>query len=277
MFPLLPIDFLFLIKTTALFGVDELSPVVWNDAAFDHLVLPGNEKHLAWNFVENQALANNNFDDFVRDKGRGIIILMYGPPGVGKTFTAEAVAERARVPLYGMSAGTLGTDPGEVEKTLTKALDLCELWNAMLLLDEADVFLTARTNSDLARNELVAIFLTKLEYYPGICFLTTNRISSLDHAFQSRVDLFLPYADLTWTARRQVWAHFINRTGQDKFSISEKEMDQLAEAKLNGREIKNLVKSAHLLSLKGGEKIGMDRVHGLAQNRLRALEAIAEQ
>ena len=55
-----------------------------------------------------------------------------------------------------MSAGDLGTVPKEVELALERALTLCGLWNAMLLLDEADMFLGARTDSDLARNELVA-------------------------------------------------------------------------------------------------------------------------
>lgn len=50
----------------------------------------------------------------------------------------------------------LGTKPEEVEKSLDRALELCRLWNAMLLLDEADVFLGARTNDGLARNELVS-------------------------------------------------------------------------------------------------------------------------
>ena len=49
-----------------------------------------------------------------------------------------------------MSAGMLGTVPREVEASLDRALGLCKLWNAMLLLDEADVFLGARTNTDLA-------------------------------------------------------------------------------------------------------------------------------
>lgn len=62
-------------KDWARFNVDELSDIVWNDDAFEHLVLPGNEKHLAWAFVENKCLSNNQFDDFVQDKGRGIIIL----------------------------------------------------------------------------------------------------------------------------------------------------------------------------------------------------------
>lgn len=81
---------------------------------------------------------------------------MFGPPGVGKTYTAEAVAEKARVPLYVMSAGMLGANPEIVESTLTTVLELCRLWNAMLLLDEADVSLGARQGNTLTKNELVA-------------------------------------------------------------------------------------------------------------------------
>ena len=77
------------LEISAQFTIDELSPIEWSDAAFDHLVLPRNEKQLAWAFVESKAL-ESSFDDYIEDKGRGIIILMFGPPGVGKTFTAEA-------------------------------------------------------------------------------------------------------------------------------------------------------------------------------------------
>ncbi|KAH7035535.1 uncharacterized protein B0I36DRAFT_382223 [Microdochium trichocladiopsis] len=254
--------------------IDDLRDMAWNDEAFEKLVLPGGEKELAWAFVENKSLSKGEFDDFIPDKGRGLIILMFGPPGVGKTFTAEAVAERSRVPLYSMSAGDLGTKPAEVEAALTRALELCRMWNAMLLLDEADVFLGERTNESLARNELVSIFLTKLEYYQGILFLTTNRITSIDHAFQSRVDLFLPYHDLGSPARRQVWVNFIERAGRDKFDVTEDVLDKLAELNLNGREIKNLIKSAQLLSLKSGGKVPSDRLWLLAEKRTQALNAL---
>lgn len=254
--------------------VDELKDMTWNDEAFEKLVLPEGEKDLAWAFVENKSLSKTDFDDFIPDKGRGLIILMFGPPGVGKTFTAEAVAERSRVPLYLMSAGDLGTQPSDVEKTLERALELCRMWNAMLLLDEADVFLGARTNESLARNELVSIFLTKLEYYQGTLFLTTNRISSIDHAFQSRVDLFLPYHDLTPAARRQVWENFIDRAGRDKFDVDDGSLEKLARLNLNGREIKNLIKSAQLLSLKSGGKVPMDRLYMLADKRVQALSLL---
>ncbi|KAL7757054.1 hypothetical protein ACKLNR_014047 [Fusarium oxysporum f. sp. zingiberi] len=262
-------------KEWAQFHVNDLTPVLWNDAAFENLVLPGPEKQLAREFVENRTVANS-FDDFIEDKGRGIIILMFGPPGVGKTYTAESVAEQSRVPLYCMSAGDLGTVPKEVELALDRALTLCGLWNAILLLDEADVFLGARTDNNLARNELVAVFLTKLEYYKGVCFLTTNRTASIDPAFQSRVDLFLPYKDLTFEARKKVWQNFISRAGGDGSTISDENLDRLAGIKLNGREIKNLIKSAYLLSLKTGGVLQADRLLMLAQNRVAALGALEE-
>lgn len=255
-------------------NVSDLHDMQWNDQAFEKLVLPGGEKDLAWTFVENKSQSTSDFDDFVAEKGRGLIILMFGPPGVGKTFTAEAVAEKSRVPLYSMSAGDLGTAPSEVEKALGRALELCRMWNAMLLLDEADVFLGERTNESLARNELVSIFLRELEYYQGILFLTTNRIRSIDNAFQSRVDLFLPYHDLTSEARKQVWENFINRAGRDKFDLAGDSLDKLSMLKLNGREIKNLIKSAQLLSMKESGKVPVERLVLLANKRVEALKEL---
>lgn len=96
-----------------------------------------------------------------------MIILLCGPPGVGKTLTAESVAEQMRVPLYMMSAGDLGLDPRGVESKLTEILQMCTRWKAVLLLDEADVFLEQRSLHELERNKLVSIFLRVLEYFEG--------------------------------------------------------------------------------------------------------------
>lgn len=149
------------------FFVNCVNEIEWQKDAFDRLVLPKNQKELILGFTESQRMHRETFDDVIEGKGRGMIILLCGPPGVGKTLTAESVAEEMKVPLYMMSAGDLGLDPRRVETKLQDILEMCTRWNSVLLLDEADVFLEQRSLHELERNKLVSIFLRVLEYYEG--------------------------------------------------------------------------------------------------------------
>ena len=89
-----------------------------------------------------------------------------------------------------VSAGELGTDSRYLESELQKILDICHAWGAILLLDEADVFLEKRNMHDIHRNALVSIFLRQLEYFQGILFLTTNRVEvSSQLASELKIDL----------------------------------------------------------------------------------------
>jgi len=157
-------------KKWLLFNIASVHPIVWNDRAFDSLVAPPEQKDLILAFAQTQAdlakksnRSRHSFDDVIQGKGRGIIMLLSGPPGVGKTLTAESVAEEMRAPLYTISAGDLGTEPQGVEAALGNILEMNTKWNAVLLLDEADVFLEARSAHDLERNKMVSIFLRLLE------------------------------------------------------------------------------------------------------------------
>ena len=67
--------------------------------------------------------------------------MLHGPPGTGKTLTAEGIAELLKRPLYMVSTGELGTRSDQLEVELNKILDVAHSWGAVLLLDEADVFL----------------------------------------------------------------------------------------------------------------------------------------
>jgi len=178
------------------FFTGSTSEIVWNEGAFDRLVLPPMQKELILGFTESQNCYKDSkdaFDDVIEGKGKGMILLLCGPPGVGKTLTAESCAEEMKVPLYMMSAGDLGLDPRTVESSLRDILEMCTKWNAILLLDEADVFLEQRSLHELERNKLVSIFLRVLEYSECILFLTTNRVQTFDAAFQSRIHIrFVP-------------------------------------------------------------------------------------
>lgn len=94
--------------------------------------------------------------DLIRGKGRGVSILLHGKPGVGKTATAEAVAEKWQRPLFPITCGDLGYQADMVERSLNDIFRLAHLWGCILLLDEADIFITQRTNQELQRNGLVS-------------------------------------------------------------------------------------------------------------------------
>ncbi|KAL4983359.1 P-loop containing nucleoside triphosphate hydrolase protein [Aspergillus falconensis] len=245
-------------------GMDYCRSIEWGHDAFNSLVLEPNKKKLIHALVTQHMCKSDHFDDIVAGKGKGLIGLLSGGPGCGKTLTAEAVSEETQRPLYSVSAGELGTNPADVDSRLTLILELSQRWNAILLLDEADVFLQARNDTDVVRNALVSIFLRQLEYYKGIMILTTNRIGIFDPAFESRIHFSFFYPDLDFTSRKSVWKTFLSRHaeetdvhGDGTTGFSDSQLDELAGPALNGRQIKNLVSCARSLAFDEGDALKM--------------------
>ncbi|MCJ1417781.1 hypothetical protein MMC32_004126 [Xylographa parallela] len=201
--------------------------------------------------------------DFVEDKGKGLVLLLHGPPGVGKTLTAETIAEATGKPLFIVSVAEIGLDASKAERNLEQMFYLAGKWEAVLLVDEADVFLEARTsNSEPNRNALVSVLLRVLEYYHGIMILTTNRINSLDIAVQSRIHLAIRYDDLTKTQKKKIFQMFLEQLEPDSIknhdAITEFINNYGCEAKLNGRQIRNVVSSALSLARSTAKSDGGD-------------------
>ncbi|KAL5435304.1 hypothetical protein PMIN07_006606 [Paraphaeosphaeria minitans] len=241
------------------FFVNCVKQIEWQKDAFDRLVLPKNQKELILGFTESQQKHRAEFDDVIEGKGRGMIILLCGPPGVGKTLTAESVAEQMKVPLYMMSAGDLGLDPRRIESKLHDILEMCTRWHSVLLLDEADVFLEERSLHELERNKLVSIFLRVLEYFEGTMFLTTNRVNTFDPAFASRIHISLNYKELSIASRRTVWKNFLDNCPQEHV-IDTKQLDELSRLNMNGRQIKNILKIARLLATRQDSKLNCGHI-----------------
>jgi hypothetical protein len=252
--------------------VTKIHEIPWAGGAFDSLVLEQAEKDLVLALVDRDEFKQTKpFEDFIGDKGQGMIMLLCGPPGVGKTLTAETVSEHLRRPLYKLGAGDLGTEAYEVEQSLDRALKLCGHFGAVLLIDEADVFMEARTSNDLQRNELVSVFLRLLEYYSGIMILTTNRMRSLDPAFESRVDITLTYNPLTEADRQQVWRNFLAAMNPKDVQIDEADLVQLAKWDFNGRQIKSAIKTARILAMKKREPLNARHLDVVLNLRNKAL------
>ncbi|KAJ5661410.1 uncharacterized protein N7477_009026 [Penicillium maclennaniae] len=241
------------------FTISGISDIDWNADAFGSLVLPNNQKSIVKALVESHTFhAAENIDDVIQGKGKGLVAVLHGPPGTGKTLTAEGIAELLKRPLYMVSAGELGTDSRTLEAELNKILDIAHSWGA------ADVFLEKRTIHDIHRNALVSIFLRLLEYFQGILFLTTNRVETFDDAFQSRIHVALRYGDLTTKAKRSIWKMFLERVraieGVRTSSFSEEDYDVLSRHTLNGRQIKNSVRTAQALAVNESSPLSMDHI-----------------
>ncbi|KAG4260745.1 hypothetical protein FPRO04_04369 [Fusarium proliferatum] len=233
--------------------VDRIRDVSWNKEAFKSLVADEAMKELVLALVTNQLDAEKN-TDLIESKGSGLIMLLHGSPGTGKTFTAESVAEIAKKPLYPVTCGDIGTEPADVEKYLESVFHLGKVWDCVVLLDEAEVFLEQRTLQDLKRNALVSVFLRALEYYEGILILTTNRVGTFDEAFKSRIQLALRYEKLKDYQRLQIWKNFLVRLkslGEEEsidFDDIELYLEQLAKYPMNGRQIRNSITTGRQLA-----------------------------
>ncbi|KAH6615868.1 hypothetical protein B0J18DRAFT_451867 [Chaetomium sp. MPI-SDFR-AT-0129] len=253
--------------------INNIKPVEWNKQAFDRLVLPHKIKDIVKSLVmvrashtglEGRHVLDGIRDDLIAGKGNGLIMLLHGGPGTGKTLTAavSSVAELAEMPLYSVTCGDIGTKPEQVENYLQAVLML----GRVLLLDEADVFLEERSLADLERNSLVSVFLRTLEYYEGILVLTSNRIGIFDAAFTSRIQVALHYDTLNNASRRRVWQNFfdmLHTAAPDNMASSSIEsnrenvdmhelrahMDELASHEMNGRQIRNVFNTARQLAI----------------------------
>ena len=244
--------------------MDENDSLDGQNSGFDDLVIPGEYKRIVKALVKSHALGShpksrdNQQIDLIRGKGKGLIILLHGVPGVGKTSTAESVASFTGRPLFPITCGDIGQTASEVEQNLEATFLLARKWGCVLLLDEADVFLAKREKGgdNIDRNALVSVFLRTLEYYSGILFLTTNRIGSFDEAFKSRIHISLYYPPLSESQTFEVWAMNLNRlikSNRDIY-VDRSEIEAFARShwkegkRWNGRQIRNAFQTAVALA-----------------------------
>lgn len=235
--------FSFVAKRWGTVDVSQVHEITFREDAFEKLVLPPEDKKLVLSLVKNSDASM--VSDLIDNKGGGCVMLLHGKPGLGKTLTAEAVAETLQRPLYAVSVGELGTNPETLEENLQNVLQTAQRWNAVLLLDEADVFLESRHSGDIERNAMVGTFLRMLEYYNGVLLLTTNRVADMDTAFYSRISLALRYGDFTIDTRKQVISNLLDTNG---VTLSPTEIDTLAATGVNGRQIKNAIRIARFIA-----------------------------
>lgn len=217
--------------------VGQLAEYRYDAHLADKLVLSEDRKALVRLLIDSKGGA---FQDIVKGKGGGAVVLLAGPPGTGKTLTAEVYAESEGRALYSVQCSQLGTDPDSLEDELLKVFARAKRWNAVMLLDEADVYVHERGN-DMAQNAIVGVFLRVLEYQDSVLFLTTNRPDDVDDAIASRCIARLTYPVPTPEQQKRIWQVLVAGAGA-KMAEDQIDLVVAANGHLSGRDVKNLLK-----------------------------------
>ncbi len=233
----------------------------------DKLVLPDDQRELLDILTSDISVFTG---DIIEGKSSGNVILARGRPGVGKTLTAEVYAEVIGRPLYSIHTGSLGITAELVRKNLEEIFVRAKRWDAVLLLDEADVFVLER-GLELHQNAIVAEFLRTLEYYDGLLFLTTNRIDEVDGAILARCAAVIDYLPPEPDAARQIWQTF---AAEHKVEVPDTLIDQLVDGfpGITPRDIKMLMRLGLRMAAHRGSDPDLDVF--VAAARFRGLQFV---
>jgi hypothetical protein len=236
-----PLVYVFDLRTHASYWVhsDFLTPNVYDKSLGDKLILPATHRGLLDVLTTDLSAF---VEDIVEGKSAGNVVLCQGVPGVGKTLTAEVYAELTERPLYAVHSGTLGTTAKSIEANLKVVFERARRFNAVTLIDEADVFVVER-GENIEQNAIVAEFLRTLEYFDGLLFLTTNRSGKIDDAIISRCAAIIDYHPPGAEDAAKIW-HVM--AAQNKIELSQDIIDALVLA-LPGiapRDVKMLLRLA---------------------------------
>jgi SpoVK/Ycf46/Vps4 family AAA+-type ATPase len=237
--------------------VDQLTRYEYRTDLGDKLILPADVRGLVDLLVGHKG----GFEDIIAGKSGGAIILCAGSPGTGKTLTAQVYSEAMSRPLYSVQCSQLGVDPESLEKELLIVFARAARWNAILLLDEADVYVAAR-GRDLTQNAIVGVFLRILEYYSGVLFLTTNRADLVDDAVASRCLARIDYAVPSPADQAKIWRTLADTSG---VRMADAEIAKIVERfpYLSGRDVKNLLKLGSMVAGVRGGPVTADVIAGV--------------
>lgn len=266
--------FSLILKQWYRFSVDSLSETNWDKSALDSVIIDEHRKDVLKALVLAHEFPSGAVDLFTQ-KGKGLVVLLYGSPGTGKTMTAGK--QRGLIGLatnylkYGTNAdritgrgGRKAPDKGNYGRTepaqsailfrvvLQWLLKLATTWQAVVLLDEADIFLDGRSNdrgkaSD--HNALVAVLLKHLEYFGGIIFLTSNLVRVFDTAMKSRIHIALEYHPPDLDMMRRIWSSAVPAVPETERELdTDEDLDKFLANRLNGREIANAVYTSRTLA-----------------------------
>ena len=208
-------------------------------------------------------------------------VVLFGPPGTGKTTFAKAIASRLEWPFVEVFPSRLAADPGGLAGALRETfLEIAELEHAVVFIDEVEEIASQRSGGAPSplqgvTNELLKIIPAFREQPGRLLVCATNFIRALDSAFlrHGRFDYVIPIGLPDADARTAMWGRFIPPTVLEDVDV------ELLVARTEGfspADIEFAARSAspRALEMAVYENAGAPRAKGPATADY--LEAIAE-
>jgi ATP-dependent 26S proteasome regulatory subunit len=180
----------------------------------------------------------------------GVKALFAGPSGTGKTLAARLIAAELGKDLYRIDlAAAVNKYIGETEKNLDAAFAAAEESDIVLLLDEGDALMTARTDvsssNDRYANLETNFLLQRIEQYSGILLVTTNAVDRIDRAFARRMDVVIHFRSPDEHRRYEIL-----RLHLGPHELEDAVLQEIAwRCALTGGQIRNVVQHARVLAL----------------------------
>jgi len=160
----------------------------------------------------------------------------------GKTLLAEALAEYLEMPFYPFDSSDLGSSPSDLEAGLKQVGARAKRWNALMLWDEAEIYIENRNESGWGSHAFVAVSLQYLESFQGgMLVIATNRPFTIDEGINSRIPVKIALPAASPEKRKKIWLAHLPPQMSFEPELSEKDLERLSQIPLDGRQIRNAV------------------------------------
>jgi hypothetical protein len=242
------------------FGWDDLVVSPATRSALEDFVFEARERAAVWDRAEARRLF---------PMGRGLLALLSGPPGTGKTMAAQVIAAALGRDLYRINLAALVSKyVGETARNIDRILK--RHGDQFLLWDEADVVFAPRLRNDGAQehfvNSEIGHLLQAIESYAGISLLTTNRRAEMDPAFTRRIRYLIDFAPPDAGQRERILANAVGAMIEpSRAALLLPGIGEIARAvECTGAQIKNAVLTAVFRARQQGVALALNHlIHGL--------------